>query len=87
MSDLKKPGQDNQPAGKYREVGPDVYKRQVCRGLKRFFGSRLSFGKSGLKYLLLFCHMHLAIHYLEVKFYVLKYELLLYLVEPILYRN
>ncbi|WP_082687113.1 YjzC family protein [Bacillus sp. FJAT-27445] len=34
MSDLKKPGMDNQPSGKYKEVGPrggEVHKPRIVK--------------------------------------------------------
>lgn len=41
MSDLKKPGQDNQPPGKYVEVGPRGGKVDNARNVKIDRGDRL----------------------------------------------
>lgn len=41
MSDLKKPGTDNQPAGKYKEVGPRGGKVDKPREVTIYQGDRL----------------------------------------------
>ena len=41
ISDLKKPGQDNQPSGKYREVGPRGGEVKNPRTVKIDKGDRL----------------------------------------------